>query len=135
MVASGMGAAGLLFRPFNALSRDAPRFRGIAPFQIDGDSLVVPVARYRVPGWSISMTTSARLQIDPADVVTVRDEELLLADTMPSGVFNGTMLKGTKAYTIGAFHSLIEESLTLRDGSGRLLRKGDDYRVSANFAL
>lgn len=114
----------------------APALPGIAPFAIEGDTLLVPVAVYRVGGGrEVRVTTAARLAIAPVDIVTVRDEELQLSADKPGGFFTGTKLAGTRAANIGAFRSLIEESVALRDAAGRPLRKGDDFLVSAPFAL
>ena len=103
---------------------------------IEGDTLVVPAGVYRVGGGrEVRVTAPARLTIPPAEVVTVRDEELRLSPDKPAGFFTGTKLAGTRASNLGAFRSLIEESIALRDASGRPLVKGTDYLVSAPFAL
>ena len=111
------------------------RPRGIDPFAIEGDAIVIPAGSYHPGDRRVTVTQRAALQIAPADVVTIRDEKLLLSADKPGGFFTGTKLKGTLAKNIGAFHSLIEESVTLRDASGRTLRRGEDYLVSARFAL
>jgi hypothetical protein len=109
---------------------------GIAPFAIAGDALIVPEGIYRVGGGrEVRVATAARLAIAPVDVVTVRDEELLLSPDKPGGFFTGTKLAGTRAASIGAFRALIEDSVKLRDVAGRPLRRGADYLVSAPFAL
>lgn len=130
LAASGIAGVALATRTWGA-SADA----GIAPFRIEGDRLLVPAATYAVPGRNVVVKTSASLRIEPVDVVTVRDEELMLSEKKPSGFFVGTQLKGTKAKNIGAFRGLIEDSVSLRDASGRALVKGDDYLVAAPFAL
>jgi hypothetical protein len=108
----------------------------IHPFSIEGRTLVVPAGVYRTgAAGEVRVSTTARLEITPADIATVRDEELLLSEKPPAGFFTGTQLQGTKAKNIGALRSLIEESLELKDGSGRKLKKGDDYLVAAPFAL
>lgn len=126
------GAAGLAWATRAWAGRDET---SIAPFRLERDRLVVPATTYAVPGKSVVVRAAASLRIDPADVVTVRDEALLLSDKKPSGFFVGTQLKGTKAKNIGAFRSLIEDSIVLRDAAGRELVKGDDYLVAAPFAL
>lgn len=118
--------------------RAAPSAAGdssILPFAIEGDNLIVPAGTYQVGGRPLEVTRRAVLPIRPADSAEVRREELLLSEKPPGGFFVGTHLQGPKAKNIGAFRSLIEESLVLRDGAGRILRKGDDYLVSAPFAL
>jgi hypothetical protein len=114
----------------------APALPGIAPFAIEGDTLVVPAGLYRVGGGrEVRVATAGRLAIAPVEVVTVRDEVLLLSRDKPGGFFTGTKLAGTKAANIGAFRSLIEESVAIRDAAGRPLVKGADFLVSAPFAL
>lgn len=109
---------------------------GIAPFAIAGDALIVPEGVYRVGGGrEVRVATATRLAIAPVDIVTVRDEELRLSPDKPGGFFTGTKLAGTRAANIGAFRSLIEDSVTLRDAAGRPLRQGADFLVSAPFAL
>jgi hypothetical protein len=108
----------------------------IHPFSVEGLTLVVAAGVYRTgAAGEVRVSTTARLEITPADIATVRDEELLLSEKPPAGFFTGTQLKGTKAKNIGALRSLIEESLELKDTSGRKLKKGDDYLVAAPFAL
>jgi hypothetical protein len=108
---------------------------GIQPFAIAGDDLLVPAGDYEIGTRTVTVKTSGRLRIRPADIVTVRDEPLRLAPEKPGGFFTGTKLQGTLAKNIGAFRALIEDSLSLRDDAGRTLRRGDDYLVSAPFAL
>ncbi|MBI5693250.1 MAG: hypothetical protein HZC55_24495 [Verrucomicrobia bacterium] len=113
-----------------------PAVPGIAPFAIEDDTLVVPAGLYRIGGGrEVRVTAAARLAIAPVDIVTVRDEELQLSPEKPGGFFTGTKLAGTRAANIGAFRSLIEESVALRTPAGRPLRPGEDYLVSAPFAL
>jgi len=108
----------------------------IAPFAIEGDTLIVPAGHYRVGGGrDVRVTTAARLAVAPVDVETVKDEELKLSSEKPGGFFTGTKLAGTLASSIGALGSLIEDSIALRDAAGRPLRRNEDYLVSAPFAL
>jgi lysophospholipase L1-like esterase len=134
---TGIASLAVWSRPSAALhGQTAARpTTGIHPFSIEGDRLVVPRGRFCVGGREIEVKTRTELRIAPADVVTVRDEELFLSAKKPSGFFAGTQLRGTKAKNIGAMHALIEDSLTLRDAEGRTLRKDDDYLVSARFSL
>jgi hypothetical protein len=134
--ATALAGAGLAVRPRPLIARDAgPAAPGILPFAIAGSQLVVPAGVYRTGDREVRVTTPARLTIKPADVAEVRSEELFLSEKRPGGFFVGTRLQGPKAKNIGAFRSLIEESIVLADASGRVLRKGDDYLVSAPFAL
>lgn len=107
----------------------------IAPFRVGGDRLLVPAAHYGPADARLRVTAAAELRVDPADVVTVRDEPLQLGDKPPSGFFVGAHLQSTLAGRIGAFGSLIGDSVTVREASGRTLRRGEDYLVSAPFAL
>ncbi len=109
---------------------------GIAPFAIEGDTLIVPSGAYPTGGGRVvRVTAPARLTVAPVDIVTVRDEELQLSPDKPGGFFTGTKLAGTRAANIGAFRALIEDSVTLRTAAGQPLRKNADYLVSAPFAL
>ena len=108
----------------------------IAPFAIEDNKLVVPTGTYHIgQGRAVQVTTTAQLAVEPADIVTVRDEELHLSADKPGGFFTGTKLAGTLASSIGAFGSLIEDSVSLRDPSGLPLRRGEDFLISAPFAL
>jgi hypothetical protein len=143
--ATGAAAASVAFPPrlFGAAPKKAappktaaPALPGIAPFALEGDTLVVPAGIYRVGGGrEVRVAAPDRLAVAPADVATVRDEGLQLSPEKPAGFFTGTKLAGTRAANIGAFRSLIEESIVIRDAAGRTLRKGEDYLVSAPFAL
>lgn len=108
---------------------------GIEPFRINDDRLVVPHGVYSTGDQPVEVKQPAELRIEPADTVAVRQEELQLSDKKPSGFFVGTRLQGPKTSSIAAMNSLIEESLTLADAKGRPLRLGEDYLVSARFAL
>ena len=122
--------------PIAAAKPSDPAARGIAPFTIEGDTLIVPAGVYRPGGGhTVRVTTPARLTIAPVDIVTVRDEELRLSPDKPGGFFTGTKLAGPRAANIGALRSFNDETLTLRTASGRPLRRDADYLVSAPFAL
>ena len=112
-----------------------PGESGIRPFSITGDEIIVPRGVHDFGAGTVTIRTPARLRIRPAEIMTVRDEELLLSPDKPAGFFTGTKLKGTLARNIGAFRALIDESISLRDASGRILRRGEDYLVSPAFAL
>ncbi len=145
LAASAAAAASLALPPpiFGAAPKKtapakstAPALPGIAPFAIEGDTLIVPAGVYRLGGGrEVRVTTAGRLAITPVDVVTVRDEELQLSPDKPGGFFTGTKLAGTRAANLGAFRSLLEDSVALRDAAGRPLRRGADFLVSAPFAL
>lgn len=108
----------------------------ITPFSIEENRLVVPAGTYQIGGGrEVRVTTTVRLAVAPADVVRVRDEEMHLSPDKPGGFFTGTKLAGTLASSIGAFGSLIEESVSVRDSSGQPLRPGEDFLISAPFAL
>ncbi|MEJ1974615.1 MAG: hypothetical protein WDM96_19880 [Lacunisphaera sp.] len=68
-------------------------------------------------------------------MVHVDSEEILLSDKKPQGFFVGTMLRGPKTGSIGAFQSFIAESLEVKDAAGSRLKEGEDFLVSAPFAL
>jgi hypothetical protein len=126
------GAACLALARGGAAEKEA---EGIAPFRIGGDRLLVPAGHYGPADARVRVTAATELRVDPAEVVTVKDEPLQLGDKPPSGFFVGAHLQSTLAGRIGAFGSLIGESVIVRDASGRTLRRGEDYLVSAPFAL
>lgn len=108
---------------------------GIHPFRIQGGQLLVPAGTYLVAGKPVQVATEAKLLIRPADRVQVESEETLLSEKKPGGFFSGTMLRGPKSGSIGAFGSLIPSSLVIKDAAGGRLVEGEDYLVSAPFAL
>ena len=133
LVAGAVAGAACLARARGAAAGKGPE--GIAPFRIEGDRLLVPAGYYGPADARVRVTAATELRIDPAEVVTVKDEPLQLGDKPPSGFFVGAHLQSTLAGRIGAFGSLIGDSVTVRDASGRTLRRGEDYLVSAPFAL
>ncbi len=107
----------------------------IAPLAVDGDAVVVGRGVYPVGGRQVRVRDETRLRIDPVDTATVHDEELQLGDKRPSGFHVGTRLQGTRTRSIGAFRALIGDSVRIRDGADRWLKRGEDYLVSVSFAL
>jgi len=133
LVAGAVAGAACLARARGAAAGKGPE--GIAPFRIEEDRLLVPAGYYGPADARVRVTAATELRVDPAEVVTVKDEPLQLGDKPPSGFFVGAHLQSTLAGRIGAFGSLIGDSVTVRDASGRTLRRGEDYLVSAPFAL
>lgn len=110
-------------------------FGAIVPFAIDGDRLVVPAGRYRAGDLDTRVAREARLAVAPPDIVRVDREALLLSEMEPRGFFVGTRLRGPTTSSIAAFNSLVPESLVVTDAAGRELVRGEDYLLSAPFAL
>lgn len=107
----------------------------IAPFRIEGPKLVVPAGVYDVAGVEVRVSVEARLPVDPADIALVAEERLFLSKDRPGGFFTGTLLQAVRAANIGAFNSLIDESVVVWGEDGRRLQRDEDYLLSAPFAL
>jgi len=117
------------------LSGAAAPARSIAPLAVEGDTVTVRRGVYPIGGRAVRVHDETLLRIDPVDTVTVHDEELQLGDKRPSGFHVGTRLQGTRTRSIGAFRALIGDSVRIRDGADRWLKRGEDYLVAASFAL
>jgi hypothetical protein len=129
-------AGGAVLAAAGALrGRAADAARSIAPLAVEGDTVIVARGVYPVGGRTVRVRDEAVLRVDPADTVTVHDEELQLGDKRPAGFHVGTRLQGTRTRSIGAFRALIGDSVRIRDGADRWLKRGQDYLVSTSFAL
>jgi len=133
--ATGVVSLLLLVRGFGQ-PVDSPAGKGtIDPFRIERGQLIVPAGTYLVAGKPVQVAAEARLRIRPTDIVQVEAEETLLSKKKPEGFFSGTMLRGPKTGSIGAFGSLIPGSLVIKDAAGQRLIEMEDYLVSTPFAL
>ena len=135
-----LAASGMLLVPGFARGGDLRKFNaiygeGIAPFLIEGDKLIVPKATYSTPDRQVVVHSRYEFEVPPADIVKVEREAIRLSKNKPSGYYTGTMLAGTKTSSIGAFHSLIAESLVIKDSRENVLQIGKDYLVSSPYAL
>jgi hypothetical protein len=132
----GTGAAAGLAATFGGSRLPAAEPKGtIAPFTVEGEAVVVPAGVYLVPGGRVRVTEDAVLRIDPVDTADVHDEELQLGTRRPAGFFTGVRLQAVRARNIGAFRALLADSVRVRDAGGRWLKRGEDFLVSASFAL
>ena len=137
LITGGLFAGCILCRPFNSLSFSAEGCSDVQPWplRIEGDDLIIPAGNYPSEVQMFEVKKEGRFRIKPVTVKTVINEELFLSGEKPSGFWTGTSLKGPYYDQLGVCQSLIEKSLIIKDGKGTVLRKGDDYLVSAPFAL
>lgn len=137
LIAGGLFSGFLLCRPFNSISLNAVSHNDVQPWplKIEGDELIVPAGNYPSEVQMFEVEKEGRFRIKPVTVNTVTNEELFLSSEKPSGFWKGTSLKGPYYDQLGVYQSLIEDSLIIKDVEGNVLRKGDDYLVSAPFAL
>ncbi len=105
------------------------------PLKIEGDELIIPSGVYPSEVQNFKVEKSVRLRIKPATIKHVKNEELFLSKNKPSGYWIGTPLLGPRYDGLDVYCSFIEDSLTITDTKGKILKKGDDYLVSPEFSL
>lgn len=97
-----------------------------------GSSVIVTPGNCEIGGRSVTVTQSATLAVEPAPLITVNDEPLMLSIDKPAGWAKGTRLKGCRARDVNAFGSFVPVSLEIRrTKGGELLKEGRDYLVDA----
>lgn len=103
---------------------------------IEADSITVLPGKFKTATGEIEVKASATFTIDPAEIISVKDEAILLSAQKPQSWGSGTPLAGPNAQDINAGGSYVAGSISMSKTPGGVnLIEGKDYLVSPEFAM
>ncbi|MCL5269395.1 MAG: SGNH/GDSL hydrolase family protein, partial [bacterium] len=129
----GLLACCLLTLHMTDSKAEAPGMKNIT---VSGRTLTIPAGDYDAGGKAVKVLQTASFEIDPGEIIEVRDEALRLGPHPPQGWAQGTKLQGLRTPGINAIGALVPGSLTMRKSpGGPPLAGGKDYIVDDHFGM
>ena len=103
--------------------------------KVEGASISIQPGVYKAASGNLEVKTPATFTIDPAELVTVKDESIFLSEKKPESWHSGTPLAGSVTYGVNGNGCYVPGSICMRrTPGGPKLIEGKDYLIAPEHA-